>query len=249
MQPILANLIFDAYRTSSFINQVIVLLLVALSIYTLWLIVGKLSDIKIIDRLNTKFSRQYRGRAHPSQLFVEAQGKFAPGIPMASIYSEVMKEFMSIMRKRGIQETDFVSWQPGAMGTAISETEMASLRAVAEGNLSEQILFIESKMSVLATCVTTAPSLGLFGTVYGVMDSFMAMAQSGSALMVKAVAPGISGALLTTVAGLAIAIPAGLFYNHIGDKVRSTTVKVENFTDELVSDIARLHVIPTEGKV
>ena len=70
----------------------------------------------------------------------------------------------------------------------------------------------------------------------------MSMANSGSTMMITSVAPGISGALLTTVMGLLIAIPAVWGFNYLSDRVRSTSVKVRNFTDQLVADIARHHV-------
>lgn len=246
MHPLFANIISEAYKTSSLVNKLVIVVLVTLSVYTMFIIIGKLSEIKIVDELNKKFIRRYHGRIHPVMLFIEAEGRFAPGIPMAVIYTAVIKEFMSLMRKRGIQEADFLEWQSNNRGMAISQTEVAALKAVAEGSLSQQILFIESKMSNLATCLTSAPSIGLLGTVWGIMESFMAMAKSGSTLMIKTVAPGISGALLTTVAGLIIAIPAGFSYNYIADKIRFTTVNVENFTDQLIADIARLHFFPNE---
>lgn len=246
LSPFIANIVFDAYNTSSLANKGVIFLLVALSIYTCMTFIGKSGDLKIIDRKNLKLIRQFHGRAHPAQLFIEAQGKFAPGIPVAHVYSSVMTELMSIMRRKGVVEGDLSAWQPGMTNFPLSETEMASIRAIADGQVSEQILVLESRMSSLATCTTTAPSIGLFGTVWGVMESFMAMANSGSGMMINSVAPGIAGALLTTVAGLIIAIPSAWGYNRLCDHVKATTVKVENFADELVADIARAHLFTKE---
>ena len=190
------NIVFQAYNTSSWANKGVVMLLLALSVYTWATIISKSGELKIMARKNLKMSRQLHGRAHPAQLYIEAAGKFAPGIPIATVYTEVMKSFMSILRKKGVEEPELVNWQPGAAGIKLTETEMASLRTVAESELSQQLLLIESRMSMLATCTSTAPSLGLFGTVWGIMESFMAMANSGSSLMVMKVAPGIAGALL-----------------------------------------------------
>ena len=248
LSPFVANIVFDAFNTSSLANKGVVLILIALSLYTWMTLIGKSGDLKIIDRKNLKLIRQFHGRAHPAQLFIEAQGKFAPGIPVAHIYTSVMTELMSIMRRKGVVESDISAWQPGLTNFPLSETEMASIRAIADGQVSEQILVLESRMSTLATCSNTAPSIGLLGTVWGVMESFMAMANSGSGMMINSVAPGIAGALLTTVIGLVIAIPSIWGYNRLCDHVKATTVKVENFADELVADIARAHLF-TKGVV
>ncbi len=246
MDPILANIVFQAYDNSSFINKVIIYALLLLSLYTWTTLMGKVADLKIVNRRNATFRKNLKSRLHPAQLYLEAEGAFAPGIPTAAIYSAAMKELVDIMRIRGIPDEQINTWHSGMPGVALSETEMATIKALAESELSEQILFIESKMSHIATLTTTAPSLGLLGTVWGVMESFMAMTTAGSA-MITSVAPGISGALLTTVLGLLVAIPSSIGYNILSDRVKSTIVKTENFTDELMSTIARIHVFGTGG--
>lgn len=239
---LLASIVFDAYRNSSGFSKLVVVVLVLLSIYTLANMVGKHGALKIIDRKNQKLLRQLRTKPHPAQLYLEVQGRFAPGIPMADIYAAAIKEMLALLRKRGVLEADVAGWSAGLAPVALTESEIDSIRSCAESELEEQLIIIEDKMSSLATCTSIAPSLGLFGTVWGVMESFMAMAHSGSTMMITSVAPGISGALLTTVIGLLIAIPASWGYNVLSDRVRSTSVKVRNFTDQLLADIARHHV-------
>ena len=91
-------------------------------------------------------------------------------------------------------------------------------------------------MGFLATAVTTAPFLGLLGTVWGVMAAFGGMAAQKSAQL-SAVAPGISSALLTTVVGLLVALPSAIGYNLLSNQIRQLCVKTDNFAQELVSDI------------
>ena len=239
---LLANIVFDAYRTSSGFNKFVVVVLFILSVYTLANMFGKGGALKISDRKNQKLLRQLRTKPHPAQLYLEVQGRFAPGIPMADVYAAAIKEMLSLLRKRGVLEADVAGWSAGLAPVALTESEIDAIRSCAESELEEQLIVIEDKMSSLAACTSTAPSIGLFGTVWGVMESFMAMASSGSTMMITSVAPGISGALLTTVMGLLIAIPAVWGFNYLSDRVRSTSVKVRNFTDQLVSDIARHHV-------
>ena len=93
----------------------------------------------------------------------------------------------------------------------------------------------------IASAVTTAPFLGLLGTVWGVMDSFGGMGVTGSA-MLSAVAPGISGALLTTVVGLLVALPSAICYNLLSDQIRRLSVEMDNFVQEFMSDIERLYL-------
>ena len=86
-----------------------------------------------------------------------------------------------------------------------------------------------------------APFLGLLGTVWGVMDAFGGIARAGSANL-AAMAPGVSGALITTVVGLLVAIPAMFGYNFLVVSVRSEIVKAENFAAELASEIEHRYV-------
>jgi biopolymer transport protein TolQ len=96
-------------------------------------------------------------------------------------------------------------------------------------------------MGLLATATSAAPLLGLLGTVWGVMDAFGGMVIAGAA-MLSSVAPGISGALLTTVVGLVIAIPSTIGYNILSDRIRRLAVVMDNFAQELVHEIDRHYI-------
>ena len=98
--------------------------------------------------------------------------------------------------------------------------------------ISRETINYESKMVMLASIVTGAPFLGLLGTVWGVMDSFGGVALAGSATL-KSLAPGVSGALLTTVAGLGVAIPSVFGYNYLLTRVRRLTMALENFASSV----------------
>jgi biopolymer transport protein ExbB/TolQ len=90
--------------------------------------------------------------------------------------------------------------------------------------------------------VSASPFLGLLGTVWGVMEAFGGMAASGSA-MLSAVAPGISGALLTTVVGLLVALPSAIGYNLLTNKIRRISVQMDNFAQEFISETQNAYVI------
>ena len=120
----------------------------------------------------------------------------------------------------------------------LDEVQVSAIRNVSERTMADQALLLENRMGLLATAASTAPFLGLLGTVWGVMEAFGGMAVSGSA-MLSDVAPGISGALVTTVVGLLVALPSAIGYNLLSDQVRRFSVEMDNFTQELASDIER----------
>ena len=146
-----------------------------------------------------------------------------------------------MLRQHGMSSAEVNEWEPGMDAVELGAGDLGKLRVTAERALSEQIASVERNLTSIATCASMAPSIGLFGTVWGVMGSFMTMADGGGAAMISSVAPGISGALLTTVLGLLVAIPSGYFYNRLSDAAREIVSDAENFTDELLADIGRIH--------
>jgi biopolymer transport protein ExbB/TolQ len=100
--------------------------------------------------------------------------------------------------------------------------------------VAQEALKLESGLILLAIAVSGAPFLGLLGTVWGVMSTFTAIAQMGKADLTT-MAPGVSAALITTVAGLLVAIPSMFGYNWLVHTLRVLTVELDNFSQELVS--------------
>ena len=97
---------------------------------------------------------------------------------------------------------------------------------------------LEKKLLILASVGSTAPFIGLFGTVWGIMNSFSAIAGSKSTNL-TVVAPGIAEALLATAIGLVAAIPAVMFYNKISSDISRVTSNLENFSDEFINYFSR----------
>lgn len=238
--PLVASsIVFQAFRQSDLFGKSIVILLLAMSMYIWAVMISKWTDLAGITHFDRLFLKFYRGTAHPAVAHL-GERKLALGSPLVLIYTDATKELMSALRRVGVSEEDLRAWRPGETGFRLSDVEIMAIRGMAERRLAEQQLEVEHKMSRIATATTCAPSIGLFGTVWGVMGAFMAMATSGSAL-ISAVAPGISSALLTTVVGLVVAIPSAVGYNALSDRVRVITVAMENFVDEYMTDVARIH--------
>jgi len=132
---------------------------------------------------------------------------------------------------------------PGApVGDGLTSTQIDTLWRVLGKNLSQERDELGHGLPWLAIIGSVSPLLGLMGTVVGVMNSFIGITSEGSA-NIAAVAPGIAEALTTTVAGLAVAIPAVIAYNHYASRLRLFTGELEGFASEFVGTLAR------EGRV
>src|ERR1700751_4033921 len=116
----------------------------------------------------------------------------------------------------------------------VSLKGMEHVKRSLENTVAQESLKLESGLILLAIAVSGAPFMGLLGTVWGVMSTFGHIAQQGSASL-AAMAPGVAAALITTVAGLLVAIPSMFGYNWLVHNLRVRTVELDNFAQELVS--------------
>lgn len=115
-----------------------------------------------------------------------------------------------------------------------------ALKATMDGVLVRELQKLNSQMVVLTIAISGGPFLGLLGTVVGVMITFAAIAASGD-VNVNAIAPGIAAALVATVAGLGVAIPALFGYNYIGSRIKEVSADMHVFVDEFIAKIAEQH--------
>jgi biopolymer transport protein TolQ len=141
----------------------------------------------------------------------------------------------------------FSELRPGALkegvqSVGLSSAQLEVLRLVLEKEEVEERDELAHGLYWLAIVATVAPLLGLLGTVLGVMNSFIGVAAAGSA-NISAVAPGIAEALITTVVGLIVAIPAAIAYNYYANKLQLFMSELEGFSSEFIGTLAR------EGKV
>ena len=116
----------------------------------------------------------------------------------------------------------------------MTDKELHVIRSAMEESVSDQIVVLEDKIILLMTAVSISPFLGLFGTVWGIMLAFTEMAIQGKP-DISTLAPGISGALLTTVLGLVVAIPSLIGYNYITFYIKQITVFMDNFVEETIT--------------
>src|SRR5262249_32595540 len=122
----------------------------------------------------------------------------------------------------------------------LSAESIAAIRAALDAGLVREIQALNRLMVILTIAISGGPFLGLLGTVIGVMITFAAIAMSGD-VNINAIAPGVAGALMATVAGLAVAIPALFGYNYLSIRIRDLTSDMQVFVDELIARMAETY--------
>jgi biopolymer transport protein TolQ len=197
-------------------------LLLLFSVISWGLILQKLGLFGRIRRESDQFLRIFRatrGVANPQALA-------ASGSPFASVYAAGYRELQN---------------QVGSTPGTQQAPRLKSLQAVTVNMQlasSEEVRRAEKGMSWLATTGSVSPFIGLFGTVWGIIDAFSGLGSAGSASL-RAVAPGISEALLTTAAGLFVAIPAVIFYNQFLQNIRILAQRLDTFSLEVAAQIEK----------
>ena len=124
----------------------------------------------------------------------------------------------------------------------LTDQSINAIRATVDARLVRELQNLNSQMVLLTICIAGGPFLGLLGTVVGVMITFAAIAAAGD-VNVNAIAPGIAAALVATVAGLAVAIPALFGYNYLTSKISELTSDMQVFIDEFVTRVAENHSV------
>jgi biopolymer transport protein TolQ len=151
--------------------------------------------------------------------------------PIANLFREGYHEMLQL-KKKSADPTE-----PGDFSLKMDTTEMVG-RALRRAT-TQETQRLEKYLTFLATTGSTAPFIGLFGTVWGIMDAFHGIGTTGSASL-AVVAPGISEALIATAMGLAAAIPAVMGYNHFLNKVNVLIGEMDNFSQELLNIVGRM---------
>jgi biopolymer transport protein TolQ len=231
----LSNVMF-AFGQSHISGKLICLVLLASSIFAWSIMITKLWELRRAMSESRRFLAAYRKEAHPVAVFLKRQ-KYANS-PVWPIYERTCKALGSVLEPQGADEGELFMGGVGSIDQHLTTLQMNAVSNVAQRTMTDMALILEDNMGFLATSVTAAPFLGLLGTVWGVMVAFGAMSQSGSA-MLSEVAPGIAGALLTTVVGLLVALPSSIGYNMIASQIRRLRVRMDNFVQEFTSDMER----------
>jgi biopolymer transport protein TolQ len=226
-----------AFENSTLPGRLILLSLFLASVFSWTVMVTKFRVIRHAQRRREQFLDLFRADRQPLRIYTD-RAKFE-GAPVFAIYKAGCKELtFQLLGSAEVDET-FRARLDGAQ--KISPAQMRVVTTAMERAVGETALRLESQMILLATAVSGAPFLGLLGTVWGVMETFSDVATAGSANL-AAMAPGVSAALITTVTGLLVAIPAMFGYNYLVTTIRAMIVELDNFAAELASEFEHKYV-------
>ena len=217
--------IFTYFGDSNFAGKIIVLTLILLSLLAWTIMIGKYLDLARLRSLNLSFEQSLEQVGAVLKLNLSGQ------VSGLGPYADLADASITAAERHRSH---------GKIRLCIGHMENAMQRAVAR-----QTINYESKMVLLGSIVAGAPFMGLLGTVWGVMDAFGSMALQSSATL-QNLAPGVSGALLTTVAALLVAIPSVFGYNFLLTQTKLLVTELENFASSL-ADRIELEIEESDG--
>jgi biopolymer transport protein TolQ len=209
-------------------TRIVLLVLGAASLFTWWLIFHKWRQFREVRQQGDGFL-EHMERAQR----LEDAYKAILSLP-ESPYGRVFRQgvnFFSELRPGALREG-----APPIQG--LSLTQLEALRLVLEKEEAEERDELAHGLGWLATIGSVSPLMGLMGTVIGIMNAFLGITSAGSS-NIMAVAPGVAEALITTVAGLAVAIPAVIAYNHFVAQLNLVSGELEGFSSEFIGTLAR----------
>ena len=202
--------------------QVILVVLALFSVFAWYMMLSKGLQMKRAKKLNLYFDSEFRAQKNVLAIFERRLEVI--GCPFFTVYQEGCLELDARLKSAG----------GGPRPRSLSLKSMEHIKRTLESAVARESIKLESGLILLASAVSGGPFLGLLGTVWGVMDTFAMVGQSQSAAL-ETMAPGVSAALITTVAGLLVAIPSMFGYNLLVHSLRVQTVELDNFAQELVS--------------
>lgn len=210
--PLLADLsLWEMFRTLRPVPLAIIVILILFSLFSWTIVFSKSGVFTRARNQNRSFLRAFR-KASGLQAVALASEQFSAA-PLVAVFDFGYGEVERQVKQRG---------------SLVNKTAVE--RSLQLG-ISEEVTKLEENMNWLATVASVSPFIGLFGTVWGIIDAFQGLGNAGSASL-RAVAPGISEALVTTAVGLAAAIPAAIFYNLFGTRIKELGTRMEDFAIE-----------------
>ncbi len=223
--------ILDMIRGSGLVVQGVLYLLVLFSVVSWGIIFSKYRQVRIAKGESEKFIEIFWERRNLSSIH-DASRELKTS-PVAQVFRAGYEELMRVSRtKKEASSGEVLTTEL----TGVDNVNRAMKRAT-----SVEITKLENSLTFLATTGSTTPFIGLFGTVWGIMDAFRGLSVTHSS-SIQAVAPGIAEALVATAAGLAAAIPAVMAYNHFVQRIKVLAADMDNFSHEFLN-IAERHFL------
>jgi biopolymer transport protein TolQ len=205
----------------------VLLILFIFSVVSWAIIFLKYRAYRKIKKENDDFNAEYLRSAKLSDV-VPATKKYS-----SSTIAEVFRAGYAELTKKNREVSESLTG-----GNEISLSSVDNLERSMSNTCNTEMTKLESSLGFLATTGSASPFIGLFGTVWGIMETFQSIGTRGSATL-AVVAPGISEALIATAAGLAAAIPAVIFYNYFLNQSKTMVQEMENFAAEFLNIVER----------
>ena len=212
--------ILDLVNETGPVAKIVLLILLAFSLISWAIILSKWGLLRHARVQSGRFSRAFR-KARQLQDVSSVAEQFKPS-PLVGVFESGFDEYKRQLGNGGVLKN------------------LVSIQRAMQIAVSEEISRFERNLPWLAITAAVTPFIGLFGTVWGIIDAFHGLGAAGAATL-RAVAPGISEALITTAAGLAAAIPAVIAYNLIGSSIRDFAARGDDFSLEMLNAVESLH--------
>ena len=213
--------IINLIANASLVVQLVIAILVLASLASWALILVKRTKFAQARRITEKFDQEFWSGISLNSLYDELSNKETP-LALERIFYDGFHEYKRIHSSEASSDFPTVDAVGRTMRIAVNR----------------EVSRLEQNLSFLATVGSTAPYIGLFGTVWGIMNSFLSISQTQQATL-SVVAPGIAEALIATAFGLFAAIPASIAYNRFNDAIDHLDLEYDNFKDEFLSLLER----------
>lgn len=225
----------DAYIQSDFVGKLIFLALFSLSGITWFYIIYKLYLMSRITFFSDRFRKSLEGAEQP--ILNPTTDSYDLTNPFSTIYSSTKKKTIEILDKNHFFLSKQAKTTAPVTDVYLSHIDIEFIEGFVHMLLESEREKLERDSFVLSTISTLAPFLGLLGTVWGILMTFTGIGQGGNFMSNVVILSGLSTALVTTVLGLIIAIPALIFHNIIRHRVRSYCSSMQNFGSNLLATI------------
>jgi biopolymer transport protein ExbB/TolQ len=233
IDPLLASGALQfAFEKATPEGKVTIFVLFLLSMFSWTIIITKFRQLYIARTASKKFYAAYNATRDP--LDIRRRGEEFEGAPAYQLYIRGADEAAYHLKNNPVAVKNAVT-------TKISPTSFEAVKVVLEEAAAAQAMSLEKGMIVLSTAEAGGPFIGLLGTVWGVMETFAGIAKANQASLTT-MAPGVAGALIATVTGLMVAIPAMFAYNFMVTTIRHLTQELDGFSSRYANQMEHAYV-------
>ncbi len=250
-----ANAAVFAIKNATMEGKITVLVLVLLSLFSWTIILGKFRQLLIARAATKKFLAAYTATRDP--LDIQRKSEEFDGAPAYQLYIRGADELVYQLKNNPVEvparvkpvaaivppgvENEHTDFLAKSNVTKITTASFDAVRVTLEEAAGAEAMGLEKGMIVLSTAVAGGPFIGLLGTVWGVMSTFASIAENNSASLTT-MAPGVAAALVATVTGLLVAIPAMFAYNFMVTSIRAITQELDGFATRYATQIEHVYV-------